>query len=77
MPVEQVLERIFAEISRMDSGFADLETRFGSATAVLDHPLLGPLNVEHWRKFHLLHARHHARQIRERLVRAEVQGSAK
>ena len=70
MAAEEVLQRIFPEISRMDSGLADLDSKFGPATKVLDHPLLGALNVEQWRKFHLAHARHHARQIRERLARA-------
>ena len=70
MPAEQVLRDIFSELDRMDSGLADLENKFGSATKVMDHPLLGPLTAEQWRKFHLAHGRHHARQIRERLTRA-------
>ncbi|MGH7521306.1 MAG: DUF1569 domain-containing protein [Gemmatimonadales bacterium] len=31
------------------------------------HPRMGDLTVEEWMRFHLIHARHHARQIRERL----------
>ena len=31
------------------------------------HPRLGDLTIEEWITFHLVHARHHARQIRERL----------
>jgi hypothetical protein len=31
------------------------------------HPRMGDLNVEEWMRFHLIHARHHARQIRERI----------
>jgi hypothetical protein len=31
------------------------------------HPLLGDLNLPEWGRFHYLHARHHARQIRSRL----------
>lgn len=30
------------------------------------HPRLGDLTLEEWMEFHLRHARHHARQIRER-----------
>ena len=33
------------------------------------HPRLGDLNMEEWIRFHGIHARHHARQIRERLPR--------
>ncbi len=31
------------------------------------HPRLGDLTLEEWRRFHVVHARHHARQIRARL----------
>jgi hypothetical protein len=31
------------------------------------HPRLGDLTVEEWMRFHVIHARHHARQIRQRL----------
>jgi hypothetical protein len=31
------------------------------------HPRLGDLTLEEWGRFHLVHARHHARQIRARL----------
>jgi hypothetical protein len=31
------------------------------------HPLLGDLNLPEWARFHYVHARHHARQIRSRL----------
>jgi len=33
---------------------------------ILDHPILGPLNIEQWRKFHAMHGHHHCRQIVER-----------
>ncbi len=33
------------------------------------HPRLGDLTVEEWGRFHLVHSRHHARQIRDRLGR--------
>ena len=31
------------------------------------HPRLGDLTIEEWARFHVVHARHHARQIRARL----------
>jgi len=70
MPAEEVVHTIFPEISSLDAHLSQLEHKFGTKQKVLDHPLLGPLNVNEWRKFHFLHARHHARQIRERLVRS-------
>ena len=63
---ELVRGTIFAEIDKMASGLDDCERRFGSRTKILDHPILGPLNVNQARKLHFLHGRHHARQIRER-----------
>jgi hypothetical protein len=31
------------------------------------HPRLGDLTIEEWQRFHVVHARHHAKQIRERV----------
>ena len=31
------------------------------------HPRMGDLTVEEWMRFHVIHAHHHARQIRERI----------
>jgi hypothetical protein len=67
MPVEEVQRAIVPEIQQMDAGFAECERRFGPGARILDHPVLGPLNAGQWRKFHWVHGRHHARQIRERL----------
>ncbi len=33
----------------------------------VQHPVLGDLNLKEWVRFHYVHARHHARQIRSRL----------
>jgi hypothetical protein len=33
------------------------------------HPRIGDLTVEEWMRFHLIHARHHARQIKRRVGR--------
>jgi hypothetical protein len=66
VPPELVRRTIFAEIQKMASGLDDCERLFGASTKIIDHPILGPLNVNECRKLHWLHARHHARQIRER-----------
>ena len=65
-PPEEVRQTIFAEIQKMESGLNDCERRFGASTPIMDHPILGPLTANQWRKFHWVHGRHHARQIRER-----------
>jgi len=67
MPPEEVLGSIFGEIQRMAAGLDDCERRFGARTKIIDHPILGPLTANQWRKLHWLHGRHHARQIRGRI----------
>jgi len=67
LPPGQVRAAVFAEIGNMESGFVDCEHLFGSHTPLMDHPFIGPLTANEWRKFHLVHGRHHARQIRQRL----------
>ena len=32
------------------------------------HPRMGDLTLEEWMEFHLRHARHHAKQIRQRIA---------
>ncbi len=54
-------------IQQMEAGLAECDRRFGPRARILDHPVLGPLNVGEWRKFHWVHGKHHARQIRERI----------
>jgi hypothetical protein len=47
----------------MDDALARAAQAFGTRVHVVDHPILGPLSVRQWRKFHWVHTRHHARQI--------------
>lgn len=37
------------------------------ADLFVKHPRMGDLTIEEWMEFHVLHAHHHARQIRQRL----------
>jgi hypothetical protein len=66
MPAEEVQPAIVAELRKMVSGLDDCERKFGVRAKIMDHPFLGPLTANQWRKFHWVHGRHHARQIRER-----------
>lgn len=50
----------------MDATLNDAERRFGKKARILDHPVLGPLTAEQWRRFHWVHANHHFRQIEAR-----------
>jgi Protein of unknown function (DUF1569) len=70
MPPEEVRPAIVAELEQMELRLNDCERKFGVRTKLMDHPFLGPLTAEQWRKFHWVHGRHHARQIRERIWKA-------
>lgn len=67
MAPEEARRAIAPELERMALGLDDCERRFGAGTKIMDHPFLGPLTAEQWRKFHWVHGRHHVRQIRERM----------
>jgi hypothetical protein len=67
MAADEVRRVLLPEIQQMDAGLAECERRFGPRARILDHPVLGPLNAGEWRKFHWVHGKHHARQIRERI----------
>ena len=58
----------------MNTTLDDAERRFGKRMRILEHPMLGPLTAEEWRRFHLAHAEHHFRQIAARRPRAIVMG---
>jgi hypothetical protein len=67
MPPEAARQAMGTELQKMVSVLDECERRFGAGTKILDHLFLGPLTVDQWRKFHWIHGRHHARQIRERM----------
>ena len=60
---EKVTAEILGNVVRLDELIRECEIRFGRKP-VVDHPVLGPLTAAEWRKFHLVHGRHHAKQIR-------------
>lgn len=60
-----VLEAVRRDLTRLDDA-ADRTRRALGAGKMLDHPILGPLTIEQWLKFHVVHSRHHAKQIRDR-----------
>jgi len=65
LPVEKVRAEVGLKIVAMDEIIAECEVHFGRGTKLLDHPILGPLTGAQWRKFHLVHGLHHAKQIRQ------------
>jgi hypothetical protein len=67
MASDEVRQEVVPELQKMAAAFDECERTFGARTKLLDHPFLGPLTADEWRKFHWVHGRHHARQIRERM----------
>ena len=63
--VMDVPRTIQEKLAEMDGLLDRCQEKFGSGK-VLDHPILGALTVDQWRKFHLVHGRHHVKQVRER-----------
>jgi hypothetical protein len=49
-----------------DIAAAGAEQRFGARTKLANHPLLGAFTAHEWRRFHLVHTRHHVKQITAR-----------
>ena len=56
-------QRVGAELVRLDEVTARGERIFGDRRAV-SHIILGPLSMQQWRRFHLIHGLHHVQQIR-------------
>jgi len=61
----QVVRAVSQALPDMDAAITECEKNFGDVK-IADHPVLGPLTATQWRKFHLIHARHHMKQV-ERL----------
>ena len=66
---KEALRLIFSNLEKMDESLHRCEQRFGPKVKIADHPVLGPIPISGWRKFHLLHTRHHMKQIQERAER--------
>jgi hypothetical protein len=63
LPVERVRAEVEEKIAAMDATIGQCEEKLGRGK-LLNHPILGPLTGAQWRKFHLVHGRHHGKQIR-------------
>lgn len=70
----EVRPLVFANLEALDIQLSKCEQRFGSRVRLADHPILGPLKLDEWRKFHLLHTLHHMKQIARLRAHAELDG---
>jgi hypothetical protein len=63
MPPDQLLPTIHKYLADMDEAISACESKIGGKIKIADHPVLGPLTATQWRKFHMVHTRHHMKQI--------------
>lgn len=54
--------KLATEAERMDDLLTQCRTQFG-LERVASHMVLGPLRVDQWRRFHVIHGLHHLQQI--------------
>jgi hypothetical protein len=59
---QDAIQKLRANLSAMDDAINRAESKWGNRLIGV-HPVLGPLKPDDWRKFHVVHARHHANQI--------------
>jgi DinB superfamily len=60
---EDLTQATAEHLARLDLLFTEAETLFGPASQCATHAVLGPLNIDQWRKFQLIHGEHHLKQI--------------
>jgi hypothetical protein len=66
LDLNAVLAAVRRDLARLDDAASKARDVFGGVK-LLDHPILGALTLDQWLKFHVVHTRHHEKQIRERL----------
>jgi hypothetical protein len=59
---QNILATIVANLTAMDAALTRVENAMGRKV-LLQHPILGPLTIAQWRKFHWVHTAHHMKQI--------------
>ena len=63
MSGRQLSDLLRQEIEAMDTVLDACRRRFGMERVGM-HPWLGPLRVDQWRRFHVVHGLHHVTQLR-------------
>src|SRR3984893_7774517 len=63
LPGQALTQPVAEHLARVDLLFPEAETLFGPASRCANHTVLGPLNIDQWRKFQIVHGEHHLKQI--------------
>jgi hypothetical protein len=59
---EDLSAKAAAGLTTVDKLLDDAEAAFGHDRCIT-HMILGPMSIHQWRRFHLIHGRHHVKQI--------------
>ena len=62
----EALEKIRANLIALDKLQTECLAKVGAQGWLGNHPVLGPLTIYQWPRFHRVHTRHHMKQVRER-----------
>lgn len=76
MDGEELYRLLREEMTAMDGLFDSCRSKFGMERIAV-HPILGPLRVDQWRRYHAVHTLHHLEQIlriRQDVAPAVLQG---
>jgi DinB superfamily len=60
---EELTQATAGHLEDLDTLCEEAGLLFGSNNRCASHMVLGPLSVDQWRRFHLIHGRHHLKQI--------------
>ena len=60
---EALAQATAEHLTHLDVLLIEAETVFGPFSQFASHAVLGPLNIDQWRMFQLVHGRHHLKQI--------------
>lgn len=63
VPSGILIERVMVALKRLDTRITAAEKLFGRQGRTVSHLVLGPMSTNQWRRFHLVHGRHHIKFI--------------
>jgi DinB superfamily len=60
---EALTHAVAEHLGRLDLLFTEAQRLFGSTDRCASHMILGPLSINQWSRFQLIHGEHHVKQI--------------
>jgi DinB superfamily len=60
---EALTQAVAEQLAGLNGLFVEAENIFGASDRCANHMVLGPLSINQWSRFHLIHGEHHIKQI--------------